>query len=211
MLLGVPGQTGTYINTRYLGFQTGTGHASICKVGDEYMFAYHAHYNRDKWGAHEDIYGDKATYRALAVDYLYFDSEGMPYTNGPTWSLVRLPSEVSGYKNIALEAQIKVDGEVVSNLNDNYTNRAFNTSEENRELNLDSGTHVIEINLEKETLVKAVNIYNSYDYTKKIDYINQIDFGNNNGVTNILFNSNYVNNETKFVFPHSAFNVELKR
>lgn len=116
MLLGVPGQTGTYINTRYLGFQTGTGHASICKVGDEYMFAYHAHYNRDKWGAHEDIYGDKATYRALAVDYLYFDSEGMPYTNGPTWSLVRLPSEVSGYKNIALEAQIKVDGEVVSNL-----------------------------------------------------------------------------------------------
>lgn len=55
-----------------------------------------------------------------------------------------------------------------------------------------------------------MNIYNSYDYTKKIDYINQIDFGNNNGVTNILFNSNYVNNETKFVFPHSAFNVELK-
>ena len=210
MLLGVPGQTGTYINTRYLGFQTGTGHASICKVGDEYMFAYHAHYNRDKWGAHEDIYGDKATYRALAVDYLYFDSEGMPYTNGPTWSLVRLPSEVSGYKNIALETEIKVDGEVVSNLNDNYTNRAFNTSEENRELNLDSGTHVIEINLEKETSVKAVNIYNSYDYTKKIDYINQIDFGNNNGVTNILFNSNYVNNETKFVFPHSAFNVELE-
>ena len=210
LLLGVPGQTGTYINTRYLGFQTGTGHASICKVGDEYMFAYHAHLNRDKWGAKEDIYGDKSKWRALAVDYLYFDNDGMPYTNGPTYSLNRLPSLVSGFKNLASSATFNCDGSNVSYLNDNYTNRAFNTKEMARECEFKAGKHAIEIKFDKEVEIKAVNVINSYDYTKIIKFINQIDFGLNKGVTNILFNSNYINNSMNFTFPHAPLICDLK-
>ena len=211
LLLGVPGQTGTYINTRYLGFQTGTGHASICKVGDEYMFAYHAHMNRDKWGAKEDEFGEKSKYRALATDYLYFDKDGYPYTNGPTYSLNRLPNAVTGYKNLALDAKFNTDGTNPLYLNDNFTNRAFNTLEVNKESEFNKGKHLIEIKFDKEVEVKAVNIFNSYDYSKTIKYINQIDFGNNNGVTNILLNTNYINNDTKFSFPHSSLICDLKK
>ena len=209
LLLGVPGQTGTYINTRYLGFQTGTGHASICKVGDEYMFAYHAHMNRDKWGAKEDEYGEKSKYRALGVDYLYFDKDGKPYTNGPTYSLTRLPSVVSGYKNIALDATFKSDGLNLEYLNDNYTNRAYNTDEVSKETKFTKGKHVIEIKFDSVKEIKAVNVFNSCNYKKIIKYINQIDFGNNNGVTNILFNSNYINNDMNFVFPHASLVCDL--
>lgn len=209
MILGVPGQTGTYINTRYLGFQTGTGHASICKVGDELMFAYHAHLNRDKWGAKEDEYGEKSKWRALAVDYLHFDENGIPYANGPTWSLQKLPDVVTKTENLALKATFKADGKNLEYFNDKYTNRAIKTEEVAKEVEFEAGKHAIEIKLDKPHKIKAVNVFNSYDYTKKIDYINQIDFGNSKGVVDLLFNTRYVNNKTKFVFPHSAFNVAL--
>ncbi len=35
----------------------------------------------------------------------------------------------------------------------------------------------------------------------------QIDFGNGNGIVNALFNTRYINDD--FIFPHSAFNIEL--
>mgnify|MGYP006990337174 CR=1 FL=1 len=47
------------------------------------MFAYHAHFNREVWSDEIPF----ANWRALAVDYLHFDSNGNPYTNGPTYSL----------------------------------------------------------------------------------------------------------------------------
>lgn len=209
MVCGVPGQTGTYINTRYLGFMTGTGHASICKVGDEYLLAYHAHYNRDRWGALSDVYGEKSEWRALGVDYIYFDEDGTLYSNGPTWSLVTLPEEITGYSNLAAQATFNIQGENAQYLNDNFTNRAFNTEEVAREAQFKAGTRSIEIVFDEPVSVKALNIYNSYDYTKKTDYISQIDFGNGNGIVDVLFNQRYLNREQSFIFPHSAYNVEL--
>lgn len=209
MICGVPGQTGTYINTRYLGFQTGTGHASICKVGDEYLLAYHAHYNRDRWGALEDEYGEKSEWRALGMDYILFDDEGLPYTNGPTWSLVSLPEEVTGYTNLAPDATFTIQGENPEYLNDLFTNRGYRTEEVAREAQFRAGTRSIEIRFEKPVSIKALNIYNSYDYSKKTDYISQIDFGEGRGIVNILFNQRYLNKEQSFIFPHSAYNVEL--
>lgn len=210
MICGVPGQTGTYINTRYLGFQTGTGHASICKVGDEYLLAYHAHYNRDKWGALRDEYGEKSEWRALGVDYLLFDEEGMPYTNGPTWSLVRLPEAVTGYENLALQATFTIQGENVQYLNDNFTNRAYRTEEVVREAQFKAGTRSVEIKFDTPVSVRAINIVNSYDYSKKTDFISQIDFGEGRGIVNVLFNQRYLNKEQSFIFPHAAYNVELE-
>lgn len=205
MILGVPGQQGSYINTRYLGFMTGTGHASIFKVGDEYMFAYHAHLNRHEWG---NQYPDN--YRALAYDYLYFDENGTPYANGPTWSINRLPNKVTGYRNLALDENVAISGsgENLNYLNDNYTNRAYNTEEVNKEANFE-GKCVIKIKLDGTKKVKFLQIANSYNVNRKIDYITEIDFGDRRVVQDVLFNQSYVKKSPSFIFPHSSFIVEL--
>lgn len=208
MLLGVPGSLGTYINTRYLGFMTGTGHASIFQVGDEYMFAYHAHTNRDIWGKEGT---ENPTYRSLAFDYIYFDDNGLPYTNGPTYSLQRLPKIVSGYSNIASEAKFNIEGEYPEYLNDNFTNRGAGKVEDepNKDAQFLAGTRSIEITFDTPRKIKGLNIYNSCDFSKKTDYIKQIDFGNNKGIVNVLFNQKYINYEQKFINPHTAYNVLL--
>ena len=212
MLLGVPGAPGTYISNRYKGFTRGTGHAAIFKTGGgEYMFAYHAHFNREVWSDEIPF----ANWRALAVDYLHFDSNGNPYTNGPTYSLQNTPSDVSGLKNLAPQATIRAEGDNAQYLNDNYTNRINRTVlldktkryEAIREAEFKAGTRSIELKFPSPVTVKAVNIYNSCDLEYSVKYIDQIDFGNGNGIVNALFNTRYINDD--FIFPHSAFNIEL--
>ncbi len=205
MILGVPGAPGTYISNHYKGFTRGTGHAAIFKTGagDDYMFAYHAHFNREKW----DDSKPPDNYRALAVDYLYFDDNGAPYANGPTYSLQRTPSDISGYTNLAGKAKFRIEGEHAEYLNDNYTNRAVNTAEVIKEATFKAGTRSIEITFDEPVTVAAINVYNSCDYETMIDAITQIDFGEGRGLVNALFNRRYVKDE--FVFPHSAFNIEL--
>lgn len=207
MLLGVPAQHGTYLSTRYKGFTKGTGHAAIFKTGSgELMFAYHAHYNRETW----DEKVNKGTWRALSVDYLYFDENGTPYTNGPTYSLQRTPSDISGYDNIAAKATVRAEGENVQYLTDNYTNRAYNTEEVAKETTFEAGTRSIEIKFDKQVTIKALNIFNSYDRTLSIELIKQIDFGNGNGIVNANFNQRYFNQKySDFIYPHCAFNIEL--
>ncbi len=203
MLLGVPGEQGTYIANRYKGFTKGTGHAGIFQLSSgEYMFAYHAHFNREAWG---DTAPDN--WRALALDYIYFDGDGMPYTNGPTYSLQSKPTCLSGYSDIIHNAKIRAEGEYAEYLYDNYTNRAYKTAEVAREANFQAGTRSIEIKFGAPVTVKAINIFNSYDFERYIDSIDQIDFGNGFGIVNAQFNRRYVKED--FIFPHSAFNIEL--
>ena len=208
MLLGVPGAPGSYIANRYKGFTKGTGHASIFRTGSgELMFAYHAHYNRETW----DDKISKGNWRVLSVDYLYFDENGMPYTNGPTYSLQRTPEDISGYTNIAGKATIKAEGENAEYLNDNYTNRAYNTKEVAKETTFKSGTRSIEIKFDKQVKVRAINVYNSYDKSLSVDLIRQIDFGSGRGIVNANFNYRYYSTLNKdFIYPHCAFNIELE-
>ena len=208
MLLGVPGAPGTYISNRYKGFTRGTGHAAIFKTGDgnDYMFAYHAHFDRSKWDD-EDLGKTHANWRALAVDYLYFDSDGAPYTNGPTYSLQRTPSDISGYSNLMGGATVRVEGKNPEYLKDNYTNSGFNTQQIIKETTFEAGTRSIEIKFDKEVTVVALNIFNSCDLEKAVMIIDQIDFGNSNGIVNAQFNQRYISDD--FIFPHSAFNIEL--
>lgn len=208
LLLGVPGALGTYINTRYLGFMTGTGHASIFKIGDEYMFAYHAHTNRDVWGKEGT---ENPTYRSLAFDYIYFDDNGLPYTNGPTYSLQRLPKAISGYSNIASEANFVIEGENPEYLNDNFTNRGAGRVEDEpiKDALFLAGTRSIEITFSKPRKIKGLNIYNSCEFDKKTEFIKQIDFGNDKGIVNVMFNQKYINYNQKFINPHTAYNVLL--
>lgn len=216
MLLGVPGEPGTAIESKYINFQTGTGHASIVKVGNEYMFAYHAHMNRDRWGVQND-WSNHGDYRALGLDYLYFEEDGTPYTNGPTFSLQRLPEKVSGLKNLALENGVGITTTLQSAANlgkliDNKTSRIFDNSHDAK---FRKGKTRIVVTLPKEYAIKAVNIYNSADYDTSIQYIDQIDFMNDNVVRDIYFNPNYIGERAltvgteKYILPHTAFHVYL--
>lgn len=216
MLLGVPGEPGTAIESKYINFQTGTGHASIVKVGNEYMFAYHAHMNRDRWGVQND-WSNHGDYRALGLDYLYFAGDGTPYTNGPTFSLQRLPEKVSGLKNLALENGVGITTTLQSAANlgkliDNKTSRIFDNSHDAK---FRKGKTRIVVTLPKEYAIKAVNIYNSADYDTSIQYIDQIDFMNDNVVRDIYFNPNYIGERAltigteKYILPHTAFHVYL--
>lgn len=205
MLLGVPGEGGTYVSNRYKGFMTGTGHASVVEVEGELMFAYHAHMARE-WNA--DV--EHGNWRALAFDYLYFDAQGMPYTNGPTWSLTRLPAAVSGYTNLASLATVRADGENVAYLNDNFTNRAIKTQEVARETTFKAGRRSIELTFASPVRIKAVVVYNSYDYDLRTRQIAQIDFGEHRGIVGANFNPAYLKADDEFIYPHSAYNVELQ-
>lgn len=208
MLLGVPSAPGTYTYNRYMGFTTGTGHASVFKTaGGELMFAYHAHWNRDEW----DGSGyNRGNYRALAVDYIYFDEKGVPYTNGPTYSLQNTPSDISGYKNIAPQATFRIEGDNAEYLYDRFTNRAYGTQEVAREATFKAGTRSIELTFALPVTVKAVNIYNSYDKALSVDTVKQIDFGENRGIVKAKFNQRYYSAKYQdFIYPHTAFNIEL--
>lgn len=208
MILGVPAEPGTYTYNRYIGFTTGTGHASVFKTaGGELMFAYHAHWNRDEW---DNSGYNRGNYRALAIDYIYFDGNGVPYTNGPTYSLQNAPSDISGYKNIASQATFRIEGENAEYLYDNFTNRAYETAEVAKEATFNAGTRSIELTFDSPVTIRAINIYNSYNKDLSVDKINQIDFGENRGIVNAMFNQRYYSTKYQdFIYPHTAFNIEL--
>lgn len=213
MLLGVPGNDGTYINTRYLGFQTGTGHASICQVGDDYLFAYHAHRNRNFWGVDDDYY------RCLGFDYLYFDENDTPYTRGPTYSINRLPNAITGYHNLCLDKDTTKSGSSsivgLDYLFDNHTYRGHTTSafqdiEVRSEADFVNSNNVT-VSFKDTKTIKFILVTNSYTFSRKLDFIEKIDFGNHRVVKDVLFNQGYHRREPNtWIFPHSAFVIELE-
>lgn len=224
MLCGVPTEeTGTYISNRYKGFMTGTGHASVCKVGSEYLLAYHAHLNRDAWGVDSPFAtGGQTQWRALGYDYILFDPDsGRPYCNGPTYTLQKLPDLITGYTNLAPSATVTIDGKASADckyINDNYTNRAIKTDEANREAQFAAGKHTITLTLPQAKLIKAVNVYNSYDRAKSFKVISRLSFGKAGYISNLRFNESYLINtytsggvalNMNFIYPHAAFNIEL--
>ena len=205
------GYSGTGVNTskvynQWSGFASGTGHHCFFNIGEQVMIGYHAHQNRD-WNS-ETSY----TARYFAIDYLHFDKDGVPFCNGPTYSLQPLPEAISGYRNIAEGA--KVRSENVTNdvaINDNYNVDCYNLAqEEGKEVVLGKGYSYIELTFDKEYEIGGIAIYNSAYYDKAITDVYYADFKNGNAVKDLEFLSEkFINDETKFVFPNSAFTVEF--
>ncbi len=195
------GYAGTKVGTVYeqwQGFMGGTGHHFIFKSGDQYMIAYHAFANR------MNIDGG----RAVAIDYLYFDENGNPYVHGPSYSIQPLPEAISGYKNISLDATIA--GENVKNvgrLNDNFIVEHYQLKQEqNKEASFGAGKSFIKLKFDKSYEVGGIAIYNSAQYEKIIQNISFIKLGNDNNIIDGKFLKSYINHQTEFVFPDSAFN-----
>ena len=66
------------------------------------------------------------------------------------------------------------------------------------------------MSFDKEYTIGGIAIYNSAHYSKIINEIKYIDFGNGNAVYYPQFCSDmYVNEEKQFVFPTSAITIEF--
>ena len=206
LFLGYPGTNiaSSSVYKQWSGFASGTAHHCFFYVGDQLMIGYHAHQNRNSNSGY--------TKRYFAFDYVHFDEDGKPFANGPTFSIQPLPEEISGYKNIASSASVRSDN--VTNpeaINDNYIVDCYNIKgEEAKEVVLGEGYSFIELKFDKEYEIGGIAIYNSAFFGKLVSEIEYIDFGNGNAVKYPQFCSDiYVNGDTKFVFPNSAFTVEF--
>lgn len=206
LLLGFPG-TNVSTSTLYdqwAGFASGTGHHCFFNIGDQLMIGYHAHQNRDS--------NTHYTKRYFAFDYVHFDKDGVPFCNGPTYSIQPLPDMISGYYNIAPTATVK--GENVGNIgaiNDNYIVDCYNLNgEAAKEVTVGGGYSFIELKFDREYEIGGIAVYNSAFYDKAISEIEYIDFGNGNAILYPQFaHDRYVKDGTQFIFPNSAITVEI--
>lgn len=208
LLLGYPG---TNIETnkvyrQWSGFASGTGHHCFFKIGDQIMIGYHAHRNRD-WNS-ETAY----TPRFFAIDYIHFNEEGVPFCNGPTYSLQPLPKAISGYENIAPKAAIRSENVT----NDSFAINEYNVDcynliqEEGKETILGTGLSYIELTFDKEYEIGGFAVYNTAYYEQAVYEIKYADFGNGNAVKDMVFLEDaLINHATEFIFPNSAFTVQF--
>ncbi len=197
------GMAHTTVFDQWDGFMSGTGHHCFFKSGDQWMIGYHAHKDRHgKVDANDGFAG-----RMFAMDYLYFDENGVPYTEGPTYSVQPLPSKISGYSNIALGATVKsTNVDNPERINDNFIVEHYNLpQEQNKEVTLKPGRSYIEIDFGKDFHIGGISIYNSAFYDYYLSEIEFINFFNGNAILDASFPTSYVNNEYEFVFPTSAF------
>ncbi len=189
------GMTGKVYN-QWEGFMSGTGHHCFFKCGDQYMIGYHAHKDRK---------GNSG--RMFAMDYIYFDDEGTPYAEGPTYSIQPLPTKISGYSNIALTSKVKSTN--VTNperINDNFIVEHYNLAQEkDREVTLNAGDSYIELDFGKEYNIGGISVYNSAFYDNYLSQIEFINFFNGNVILESRFANSYINDEFEFIFPTSAF------
>ena len=206
LLMGFPGTNDEEadIYKQWSGFASGTGHHCFFYAGDELMIGYHAHKNRD-WNS------KYYTERYFAFDRVFFDDSGVPFCNGPTYSVINLPQSISGYKNIVDGAA--VTGNNVQNLekiSDNYIVDCYNLDSKNNEVILPSGESYIEIEFDTLYEIAGIIVYNSAYYDEYIVEIEYIDFGNGNIVYYPQFCEDfYVDDETEFINPCSCFNIEF--
>lgn len=206
LLMGFPGTPDeeSTVYQQWSDFASGTGHHSFFYVGNELMISYHAHQNRN-WNS------NAYTPRYFAFDYVHFDENGVPFCNGPTYSIVNLPEDISGVKNIASNSSVTGNNvQNVEKVNDNYIVNCYNLDSKSNEVALGKGESVIEIAFDGIYEIKGIVVYNSAYYDDYITEIEYIDFGNGNIIYYPQFCEDfYVNDETEFVRPLSCFNLEI--
>ena len=209
LLLGCPTTNiaNATVYEQWAGFASGTAHHCFYKIGDQYMIGYHAHQKRDN-----ALNSEKYQKRYFAFELLHFDESGVPFCNGPTYSIQPMPEWLSGYKNIATSAQVSAENVTNPNaINDNYIVDCYNlATEKGMEVDLGNGYSFIELKFDREYEIGGIAIYNSAYYEKALTELEYIDFGNGNAVKYPQFAyDKYMNADTEFIFPCSAFTIEF--
>lgn len=149
---------------------SGTGHHSFVPVGDELFVVYHAFI--DRW------YGTNGQGRSIAADRVSFINNGTQdilYVNGPSYSLQPLPAAVSGYKNMAPQAEITAtnvkDVGSEAYLKDGiYKNHDFSYIKEFRA----NGTTTITLTFPKAFNARAVMVYNAFNVAESFNTVKSI-------------------------------------
>jgi len=206
LLLGYGGETQGDVYEDWQGVTSGTAHHCFFKSGEEWMIGYHGHKNRGN---------DTATNwvaRAFAVDCVYFDKEGIPFTVGPTYNLQFLPEKISGYKNIAPIASLDTRNVGnYSNLTDNYIVSNHNLLDRYiyKEAIIGSGYSYIILDFKKQYKIGGISIYNSSKYENCIYNVEYINLQNDNVIFNAKFPNAYYSDLKQFINPASAINIEL--
>ena len=206
LLIGCPStdDSESPVYNQWAGFASGTGHHCFFYSGQDLMIGYHAHRNRD-WNSTE------YTERYFAFDYVHFDDSGVPFINGPTYSIINLPGDISGFYNISADGKATSDS--INNpdkANDGYIVDCYNLESPDSELVLPSGKSEIEISFGGEYEIGGIMVYNSAFYDSYIIEIEYIDFGNGNILYYPQFCEDfYVSDEKEFIKPLSCFNVEF--
>lgn len=145
------------------------GHHAFINVGDETLIAYHTFLDRMSI----------AEGRALAIDRIVWttNSEGkdVMHTNGPTWSLQALPEAISGYKNIAPQAEITANNSLTdeSLLTDGLVK--YQDRDLAEEYEAEDGTSIIKLTWDDWKTARAIMVYNSWDYELAFESIKKID------------------------------------
>lgn len=206
LLMGFPGTNNEYelIYDQWTGYASGTGHHCFFYAGDELMVGYHAHQNRN-WNS------KYYTARFFAFDYVYFGEDGVPFINGSTYSVVNLPESISGYKNLAKDADVKAENvENSDKIIDNYIVDCYNLDSKDNEVILGEGESSIELTFDKEYEIKGILVYNSAYYDEYVVEIKYIDFGDGNIIYYPQFCEDmYVDFDNEFIRPLSGFNIEI--
>lgn len=206
LLFGYAGPKEGDVYEDWAGVMSGCAHHSIFQIGEQYMIGYHAHKNRGM---------DTATNwvpRAAAIDFLHFDKNGVPYGEGPTYSLQFLPERISGYKNLAPQARLKTRNlGNIANLTDNYIVSNHNLVQKfnTREVIVGQGLSYAIFDLGANYKIGGISIYNSSKYEYAITEVEYINLLNDNVIFKPKFPNVYWHNTKEFVNPASAINIEL--
>jgi len=206
LLLGYPGpkDEDSMEYQQWNGFASGTGHHCFFYIGDALMIGYHAHQNRN-WNS------QSFTERYFALDYVYFDQNGVPFCNGPSYAVLPLPQAISGVKNIVDSGT--VSGSNVQNAEhavDHYIVDCYQLDSKDNQVILGQGKSYIDIRFDNAYEIKGIQVYNSAYYDDYIVEIEYIDFGNGNIIYYPQFCQDfYVSEDTWFIYPCSCFNVEI--
>ena len=167
------------------------------------MIAYHAHKNRK----------DSSSGRVVGFDHVYFDENGVPYTQGPSTSLQPLPYSISGYKNVATKAKIITENvENITYINDEKVVEHYNLEQEkDKEVILKKGKAYIKFKLDKKYKIGGIQVVNSAFFDKMIDTIKFIKLGNGNNIVDGVFDGdNYVDLTKDFIYPDSNFTFDFE-
>lgn len=152
------------------GVITSAGHHCFIECGDQLMIAYHTFLNR------EDI----GNGRALAVDTMTLVENGkgqkVLHANGPTYSYQPLPSEISGYQNVASMANVTVNNTAedsdVAYLTDGQIK--VHAVDPVKEFKTSGGKTVITLTFDQFVNARSIMLYNSTVYDNAFWGINSI-------------------------------------
>lgn len=169
------------LNGDDLGYMNGTAHHAFVKCGNELWIIYHRHNSLKGMEAGWD--------RSICADRVAFvknsDNVDALVANGPSKGLNWLPESVSGYKNIAKDAEITVSGGTgTAYLSDEIM--PYYTLAKDKAFKVSSGNLTVNYSFKNPVSVSSVMIYNALNKSKAFSKVSSIVFTLSDGTKHVI-------------------------